>query len=261
MDLVWFIITGAAAGCLAGMLGIGGGIIVVPSLAFLLAKLDMPPDIVMHVAASTSLAVMVFTTQASARHHWQRGNLDMSVYKRLALGMIIGTMTGVVLADFLHSAILRLIFGVFLILIAMRIFLLIKPHPERELPNRVGNFFITWIIGLNSGLLGVGGGPLTVPYLMRSNIAMRKAVGTSAMCSFTISVIGTVSAVITGLETPSFTGWSTGYIDWGVVGSIAIPSMLCAPLGVKLSERVPTNILKRLFAVVLLIVGLHMLLP
>jgi len=257
--ILFYVVLGLLAGFSAGLLGIGGGLVVVPGLAYLFSESHIPADAAMHMAIACSLTVMVFTGQASARAHYKRSKISVSLYKHLAFGIIPGTIGGVLLADSLHSDILGIIFGVLLIFIAFNILFKQSSEIQKPLPDakHVGAFGV--VVGILSGLLGIGGSAFTIPYLNARGIAFRSAVGMSALCSFTVAVIGSVSTMFTGLDEVGIPAWSTGYVYWPAVLSIAVPSMIMAPFGAQLAYKLPAPLLKRIFAVYLLFVSVHML--
>ncbi len=250
---------GSIAGLFAGLLGIGGGSVVVPGLAFVFKESGFAPDAVMHMAAGTSLAVMVFTACSSVRAHHVRGNIDWAVVFRFLPGILIGVVLGAILASFLSTRILELIFGVFLIFIAVRIFLLNTPKSTRYLPNFLALFFISLLIGGKSGLLGIGGGALTIPFLIYCNFSIRRASGTTAACTLPIAIIGVISFIVVGYRANLHIPYSTGYIYWPAVLGIAVVSVIFAPIGAAIAGRTNTDLLKRIFAVFIFIVGLRLL--
>lgn len=262
MDIfILYIVTGAFTGLLSGLLGVGGGIVVVPALAFIFLNREIvPADFVMHMAIGTSLAIMVLTTYASVRAYQRFGWVLWSLYQKMALGIIIGSICGVILADFLDSELLFIIFGVFLIFVALMMFFLYEPHPHASLPKPALLTMASTGIGALASLLGVGGGVLTTPFLTRCNIAMRNATAMSAVCGFTVALIGSATNIITGWNATNLPALSTGYIFWPAVFFVAFVSVLTVPLGAKLAYHLPVKLLKRTFACFLLITGVRMLL-
>lgn len=259
MLYVFFILSGATAGLLSGLLGIGGGVIVVPMLALLFKWQGFASTTIMHMAAGTSLAVMIATTSRSLASHLKRKIKFWSIYKTLAPSVIIGTMTGAIAAHFIHSDILKIIFGIFVLVVAAKMLLNPKAKPTRQLPGMMGRSIIGFIIGGKSGLLGIGGGALTIPILTHCNVNMRRAVVISVATGLTVATIGTCTFILTGLHTAHLPAWSLGYVYTPAWPFVAGGSALCAPLGVMLSHKINTAWLKRIFAVFLVIVGVHML--
>jgi len=258
IELLLFAITGMLAGTAAGLLGIGGGMIVVPCLVFILSYYGIHLHVVMHVAVATSLAVMMFTATASIHSHHQRGNVLWPVFYQLIPGIIVGVIMGAIFADFLPTDVLKVIFAIFLILVAIRMFIIFVPKPHRQLPGPWPRRGFASLIGLKSGLLGVGGGALTVPFLIWCNVPMKNASGISAACTLPIAITGTIVTIITGLNN-THNHFSLGYVYWPAVITIALFSVLFVRLGARLQTMLPVNTVKRIFAVLLLIAAINLL--
>lgn len=257
--LLLYFLTGSIAGLLSGLYGIGGGMVIVPLLSHILAKAGYHESIIMHVAASTSLCIMVFTTQASVRAHHRYEKLDPLLCRRLFPGIALGAVGGVLLSDGLPTPVLQALFGIFLIFVAMRLFFVIKLKVGAKPPGPWISFAATVFIGFTSGMLGVGGGVLMIPFLSQYHISMRKAIGLAAFSSLVLAVVGASVSILTGYNEASLPKWHTGYINWLAVLCVATTSILFVPFGVWLSHRLPLHLLKRCFAVVILFVGVHML--
>lgn len=251
---------GAFAGLMAGILGIGGGIVVVPGLV-LIFQLNhfIPESMMMHVAAGTSLAVMIFTSQSAIRAHYKVGGILWPVFNKLWPGIVIGVITGAVIADFISTYVLKIMFAVFLLFVVFKMLSdMHVTHPER-FPGTWFNRFISFLIGLKSGLLGVGGGILIIPYLTYCGVDARKIAPVSNLCTFAVGLIGTLVFMMTGQTEMAAIPYSTGYVYWPAVLLIAIPSSLIAPLGAKLNYVLPVKQLKYVFIVVLLLTAIKML--
>ncbi len=259
LTLILFAVIGAFAGLSAGLLGIGGGIIVVPGLAFIFGSFHFPNSIIMHMAAGTSLAAMIFTASASVYSHHKRGAVLWPLFYKMLPGILVGVIAGAILADILSSHILEIIFGIFLIIIAVRMFLLAKPKPTRGLPGPIWLSVISFVVGFKSGLMGIGGGALIVPILTYCNVPMRQASGTSAICGLPIAIVGTIAFLFTGLDAHNLPQWSTGYIYWPAALAVAIFSVIFVYVGGKLALRLPVNTLKRIFAVILAVMAIKLL--
>lgn len=256
-----YILTGVFAGGMAGLLGIGGGVVVVPALALIFRYSGFPPDLVMHMAAGSSLTAMILTAQASVRAHNQHGRILWSIYRKLVGGIIVGVICGAIIADFLHTRVLSVFFGVFLLAISAKMLIIPHKRTKRRLPGPVGRNAVSFAIGAKSGMLGVGGGALMIPFLTSCNIPMRNTTGISALCSFTVAILGSISFMMVGWDQSNLPAWSTGFVYWPAVLLVSIPSMLVAPLGASLSYKVRVTFLRRVFAVFLLVTGIHMLWP
>jgi uncharacterized membrane protein YfcA len=255
-----YIVTGMSAGLIAGVLGIGGGMIIVPALLYIFQQTqNVPASLQMHVAAGSSLAIMIFTAQASVRAHLRKSGILWRAYYRLQPGIIVGAIVGAALADRLPTHWLKMLLGIFLLcIVAEMVF-----HPD--VPHRNGfpktwiNRLVSFVIGFKSGLLGIGGGALIIPYLTYCGVESRQTVGVSAMCTFTIGTIGMIAFMITGINEQGLPAWSTGYVYWPAVLGVAIPSMIFAPLGAHLTYRLPVHHLKYAFMAVLTVAAISLL--
>ncbi len=258
--LALYLVFGAFAGVLAGLLGVGGGLIIVPILNFTLSLQGMDADLIQHMALGTSLASIMFTSVSSFRAHHARGAvLWSSVVLMITPGIITGTLFGSWVAAGLSAFFLKAFFVCFLYYVAVQMILNFKPKPSRELPGKAGMFGMGNLIGIVSSLVGIGGGTLSVPFMTWCNVPMHKAIGTSAAIGFPIAVAGTVGYILNGLSVPNLPEYSLGYIYLPGLFGIACASMLTAPLGVKLAHSLPVAKLKRVFAVLLFVMGTRML--
>jgi uncharacterized membrane protein YfcA len=259
--IVWtaYLLLGVIAGLVGGLLGLGGGILIVPALLFLFMWQGMPADILMHLAVATSLFTIVFTSISSSYAHHKHQAVLWSQVLLLTPGIIIGAVFGAFLADYISSDILRRLFGIFEILVACQIGFSVKPSAQRSLPGRNGMLIAGGGIGTLSTILGIGGGTLTVPFLIWCHVDVRKAVASSSACGFPIALAGTLAMIFTGLDSTSLPENTIGYVYWPAAILILITSVLFAPVGAKLAHSIPVDALKRVFAIVLACVGLRML--
>ncbi|MBQ4615491.1 MAG: sulfite exporter TauE/SafE family protein [Mailhella sp.] len=258
--MILYCVLGAVAGILAGLLGIGGGAVIVPMLVFAFAWLDISPDVAMHMALGTSLASIMFTAISSARAHHKRGGVDWTVVKCIAAGIIIGTYSGAFLAASIKGVYLQMIFVCFLYYVATNMLLNKKPNPSRQLPGIAGMTGAGFIIGAVSSLVGIGGGSLSVPFLIWHNVEMRRAVGTSAAIGFPIAVAGCLGFTISGFDAPGLPDYSLGFIYLPALVGIVALSTFTAPLGASLAHKLPVPKLKKFFACFLYCVATKMLL-
>ena len=257
--LLAYLLIGAFAGTMAGLLGVGGGLIIVPALAAVFAAYGLAEGVVMHVAVGTSLATIVATSLSSIRAHHRHQAVLWPVWWRMTPGILLGALLGAAVAETLPSADLRLVFGVFELLVATQMALDVKPAAHRDVPGRPALAAGGGVIGAVSAVVGVGGGTLTVPYLLWCNVPVRKAIGTSAACGLPIAVAGTLGFAVTGWGDDRVPEWSMGYVYWPVFAGIVASTVLFAPLGAALAHRLPTRLLKRFFALFLAVLGVRML--
>jgi len=257
---VYYFLVGTFAGTMSGLLGIGSGVILVPALAFLFHSQHFTTSIIMHVAGGTSLACMAITTSRSLYGHLRRNIPFWSIYRNFLPGVIIGTIGGAMLAHYLHSRTLRIIFGIVVLLFGIKMFFQKSSKlSKRQLPDAVGCSFVGLLIGGKSGLLGLGGGTFSIPFLTHCGVSMRQAVVVSSAIGMTVSIIGSVSFALTGMHAVGLPPRTIGYIYWPAWLGIIMGSLCFVPLGVKLSHYLRTVILRRVLATFLLIAGLHML--
>ncbi len=257
--LALLLLLGSVVGVLAGLLGIGGGLVVVPALVFLLPKAGVSPEIVMHIALGTSLATIILTSFSSALSHIKLGNVDMFAVKWLIPGVLIGGYFGSTVAEWIPHQYLPKVFGVIVILLSVQMYRSIRRTAVHPMPNPVITSLCGGGIGVVSSLVGIGGGSLSVPFLNRHGVEMRKAVGSSAVCGFGIAITGMLGFVVTGSQATDLPEYSWGYVYLPALISIAITSMLTTRVGAKLSAQLPTAQLKRIFAVFLMFVAVTML--
>lgn len=260
--LLIFLVTGAVAGLLAGMFGIGGGMIMVPVLAFALAAQDVGADLSMHLALGTSLAVIAVTSISSTISHHRRGAVLWPLLRSYGPGLAIGALIGAFLAAELSGVFLRRLIGVSTLLIAWQLAVdfRIKVLERAPQPKAAELAAAGGIIGLLSSLIGIGGGSLTAPYLNLRGVDMLRAIGTAAAGGVPIAWAGALGYAIAGWNETGLPAPSLGYISLTGFASLAAASVLVAPLGARLAHALPPRKLQLAFAVLLTLIGLHMLL-
>lgn len=254
-----YALAGIVGGLLAGLFGIGGGLIIVPMLVFCFQFQGISPDVIMHLALGTSLATIIFTAISSSLSHHKRGAVDWTVLKRIVFGILTGTYLGSYFASLMNTSLLKGIFVVFLYYVCFQMFLNKKPKPSRELPGAVGMFSAGNVIGIISSLVGIGGGTVSVPFLVWHNMPLHKAIGTASAIGFPIAIAGAVGYMVNGWSDPDLPSMALGYVYLPALIGIVCLSVLTAPIGAKLAHSLPTAKLKRFFAVLLLIVATKML--
>jgi uncharacterized membrane protein YfcA len=261
MATVWlvYLAVGAVAGVLAGLLGIGGGLVIVPMLVFCFTWQGLDPAILMHLALGTSMASIIFTSVSSFRAHHQRGAVRWDVVRRIVVGILVGTFLGACVAARLSTNFLKGFFVLFLYYVALQMLTGKKPKPSRRLPGAAGMFGVGNVIGAVSSLVGIGGGTLSVPFMVWCNIPVHHAIGTSAAIGFPIAIAGTIGYIVNGLAATRPAPAMLGYINLPALAGIVVASVLTAPLGVRLAHSLPVDRLKRIFAFLLLAVATRML--
>jgi uncharacterized membrane protein YfcA len=251
---------GLATGFLAGLLGIGGGMLIGPFLTLILSARGVNADLAVKMAIATSMATIMFTSISSVRAHHQRGAVRWDVVKGLAPGIVLGGMAASMgVFAVLKGTYLAIFFAVFVGFSATQMYLDKKPKPTRQMPQWRGQLVAGSAIGFLSGLVGAGGGFISVPFMVAHNILIINAVATSAALGFPIAVANTLGYVVSGTALAGLPEWSLGYVWLPGLAVIASCSVLTAPLGAKMAHRMPVAKLKKVFAFVLYGLASYML--
>ncbi len=249
---------GVVAGFLAGLLGVGGGLIIVPALVWVLESSGYHQHI-QHLALGTSLAVMVFTSFASVRAHHARGAVDWSIVKRMAPAMIVGVLLGTQIAGFIPSRNLKWFFVVYAYAIAVQMLLDKKPKASRTLPGSAGLWSVGGVIGVISSFVGIGGGSMSVPFMSWCNVPMQRAIATSAALGWPIALSGAVGYAISGWGTASLPPYSAGFVYLPALVALCLITSTIAPLGARAAHKLPVAMLKKAFAGILVLTASDML--
>ncbi|PIE71240.1 MAG: hypothetical protein CSA22_04230 [Deltaproteobacteria bacterium] len=249
---------GAIAGVLAGLLGIGGGLVIVPMLVFCFTRNAIPPELIMHLALGTSLASIMFTSVSSLLAHHRRGAVRWSVVQRITGGILIGTFLGAWVAAQMPTLYLKGFFVVFLLVVGTQMALDKKPKPSRSLPGSAGMLGTGTMIGGVSSLVGIGGGSLSVPFMVWCNIPIHQSIGTASAIGFPIAIAGTAGFILNGWKNPLLPAWSLGYVYLPALAGIVMFSVITAPVGAMLAHRLPVAKLKRIFAGFIFIMAIRM---
>jgi uncharacterized protein len=257
--LALYALTGIVTGILAGLLGVGGGLIVVPALGYLFELQRFPAEATLHLALGTSLGTIVFTSLSSTRAHHRHGAVDWGIVAKITPGILVGTWLGGVLAARMVTLALQAVFAIFLIVVAIQMLSGAKPRPTRQLPKTLGSTGAGLVIGTVSGLVGIGGGSMSVPFMVFCNVEMRRAVGTSAGIGIPIAVSGAFSYLFNGLRAPTGVTHAVGYLHLPALAGVALFSVLTAPLGARLTSILDPSRVKRGFAGLLLVMSAKML--
>jgi len=260
VDWWWaYLAIGLAVGFLAGLLGIGGGMVMVPMLVFVFTAKGFPVEHMMHLALATALATIAFTSLSSVRAHHRHGGVDWAVARTMAPGGLRGSLMAALAAGFIPTRPLAIFFTGFMFYAAAQMFVEIKPRAGRQLPGRAGLFAAGASIGAISSVLAAGGAFLSIPFLAWCNLPLKRAIGTAAANGFPIAVAGTVGYVLQGSRVPDLPEWSLGYVYLPALLLIVAASMPMAPLGARLAHWLPVKPLRMVFALMLFALGLRML--
>jgi uncharacterized membrane protein YfcA len=255
-----FLVLGSLVGFVAGLLGVGGGGIMVPILTLIFLYQGVHADSVMHLALGTSMASIIFTSLSSLRAHQSHSAVNWNIVKLMSLGVILGTFLGTFLASELSSLYLAIFFTLFMAYVAIKLLLNKKAETDNNHISNKNLFFSASGIGGISALVSIGGGSLTVPYLVSKGINVKKAIGTSAAIGLPISVTGTLGYLINGWDTNLGYEYTLGFIYLPAVFLISTTSFFTAPYGAKLAQHLPVSILKKVFACLLILLSFKMLL-
>lgn len=251
---------GTGTGFLAGLLGIGGGMIMVPFLTIILSARGVSPDLAVKMAIATSMATIIFTSVSSVRAHHKRGAVRWDIAKRLAPGIVVGSLVASLgVFAILRGSYLAIVFGLFVGFSATQMVLDKKPKPTRQMPGTPGQLAAGGFIGFLSGLVGAGGGFVSVPFMTWCNVPIHNAVATSAALGFPIAVANVVGYVIAGQQVTGLPPASLGYIWLPGLAVIAACSVFTAPLGARAAHALPVSRLKRVFASILYLLSIYML--
>jgi uncharacterized membrane protein YfcA len=253
------VLLGIGTGFLAGLLGIGGGMLMVPFITIILSGRGVAPELAVKMAIATSMATIIFTSVSSVRAHHKRGAVRWDIVKRLAPGIVIGSLVSSLgVFALVKGNVLAVVFAVFVAFSATQMFLDKKPKPTRQMPGTAGQFGAGGFIGFLSGLVGAGGGFISVPFMTWCNVAIHNAVATSAALGFPIAVANVLGYVIAGQSVQDLPAGSFGYIWLPALAVIAACSVFTAPLGARAAHALPIGRLKRVFAVMLYLLAGYM---
>ncbi len=256
--LLVYLALGAFTGFFAGLLGIGGGSVMVPLLVMTFAAQGFPNSEILHMALGTSMAAIVFTSLSSLRTHHQHGAIIWPVVKSITPGILLGTLLGSKLASHVPTQALAVIFAVFIAYVSVQMTLNFKPKPSRELPGTLGVSLVGVGIGAFSCLVAIGGGALSVPFMTWCNVRVQNAIATSSAIGFPIAAGGAIGFIINGYGLPGLPDGSLGYVHLPSLLGLVLASVLTAPVGARLTHRLPVATLKRVFAGILLLLAVKM---
>ncbi|NOU50453.1 sulfite exporter TauE/SafE family protein [Pseudoalteromonas sp. JBTF-M23] len=255
-------ILGSGVGFLAGLLGIGGGLVIVPILSSILLHFAiLPAEQVVIAAIATSLASILFTSTSSALAHHKNGNVPWSIAPWIMTGVALGALVSGFMAALLPEHVVRIIFAVTVLLIAIKMFLSSKNSApkERTLPNKAVLTLFTTLTGGLSAMIGIGGGALLVPLLTFFSIDMKKAIGCASACGIVIALFGTIGYISAGSTQFNLADGFAGFVYLPALAGIVCTSWFTAPLGAKATHHLPVSSIKKIFAVLLVVMAVNMM--
>jgi len=257
MDLPVLLLSGAVAGTLAGLLGIGGGVIIVPIVTLLFEGHGVPHGMAIKMALGTSLATIVVTAISSIYTHNRKGAVDWGLFRIMGPAVFVGSLVGAWLADIIPGDILYIAFIVFLFAVSIQM-TIGRVSAHSTLPGRAGLAGVSTLVGIVSALMGIGGGAMHVPFLSYCGVPVKRAIATAAAVGLPLSVSATIGYIIGGLDEAGVPPASIGYVNLPVFGGVVAASLLFAPLGATLAHKLPDLLLRRLFAVFLFVLASRM---
>jgi len=265
-DLSWFLMlalvmagTGLVSGTLAGLLGVGGGIVIVPVLFNVLPLLDIHPEVQMKLSVATSLATIIPTSIMSARKHYERGAIDVPLLKSLTVSIVVGVLLGTALAIWVRGPVLSAVFATVALLVALQLGLTGTDFKLREtFPTGALRHALGAVIGGISAMMGIGGGTVGVPIMNMFGAPIRKAVATASAFGVIIAIPATIGFIWAGWGNPLMPPWSVGYVSLVGFALITPTSLISTPWGVHLAHTIPPLLLKRVFALFLAITAIRM---
>lgn len=258
MVFLIYIVLGVFAGLLSGIFGIGGGLIIVPTLLFCFKVLHFPPEYSMHMAIGTSLSIILVTVSNSVYGHHLNKNVDWKIIKKIFGSIIVGAFLGSFASNQLAADTLELIFSIYVVLVSIKMFLDIKVERPLKVTSNFLYSLVGLIIGFKSTILGIGGGTISIPFLTWRGHSMKTAVGVSAALGIPIAISGVVSYIYNGYANPALPQYSLGYIYLPALVGVVITSSFFARIGAKLSHKLPQAKMKKGFAIFLMLVALKM---
>lgn len=260
---IWFVylLTGGIVGFFAGLLGIGGGLMLVPVLTYIFMQQDLPIEYILHMALGTTSAIIMLTSISSLRAHHVRGAVDWQVVRYFSPGIILGALSGATLAGQLSGRMLSTMFVLFAYLAAIQMWFNFKPAASYSLPGKTGLFITGGVIGSISSLVAIGGGTLTVPFLTACKVKLHRAIGTSAAVGFPIAFASATGYALNGMwQTQPLPVYTLGYIYLPALVMVALASVITAPLGAKAAHAISAITLRKIFAGLLGLIGTKLLL-
>lgn len=252
--MLWFItyfLAGSIVGILAGMLGIGGGMTLVPVLATMFAMQQVSPDHVVHLALGTAMASIIFTSGSSVREHYKLGSVDLEIVWRIAPGMVAGSLLSTLAVGWITQQYLALVFATIVYAGATQMLLNRKPSASRSLPGPLSLLAVAIVIGIICGLVSAGGAFLNVPFLLWCGIPLRTAIGTAAAIGIPVAIVGTTGYIISGRTVQGLPPDAFGFVSLIALAGLVCGSIVTAPMGARLAHRLPVLTLRRIFALLL----------
>lgn len=261
LELFLYLLLGMFSGILAGLFGIGGGIIIIPVFFSIFKNIvGVPDEALAHTVLGSSLGVIVFSSLASTYSHNKREAVIWEILKLIAPSICVGASLGALTASFISSSNLQVLVALFLVLISIQMIFEFPPPSQNPKTNVVGPVVVGSGIGWLSGIFGIGGGVFSVPYFYHRGLQMTQAIGSSAACGIPIAISGSISYMVVGSDIENLPEYSLGYVYLPSVIIVGLASAWSAIVGVRAAHRIKQKKLRLAFALLLMIMGLNLLL-
>jgi uncharacterized membrane protein YfcA len=257
IETIQLLLLGAFSGFIAGLLGVGGGLIIVPALLYLLAG-DIEQSILMHTAVGTALAAIVFTSISSVRAHHQHGAIHWQHFIKLTPTILLGAFSGAILTQVMSFDFMRVFFAIFELSVAVTLYFRFSSSKHVDNLAKYVWYVTGYIIGMVSSIVGIGGGTMTTPFLTYNNVNIKNSIATSAAIGMPIAIAGSIGFIVAGWNAENVTG-NLGFIHIEALLSIVVMSVIFAPFGAKVTHTVDSKKLKKFFALFLALLGVSVL--
>jgi len=257
--LLAYCATGTIVGILAGLFGIGGSMIIIPMLVYVFTLQNIPNELTMHLALATSMATIIFSSISSFMAHHRRGAVNWLIVRRISFGIVVGTFAGSCFVSSLSTLSLKIFFIIFLYFVTIQMLLNKRPDGQHNFPGRLGIFCVGNGIGILSSFVGIGGGTMSVPFMLSCKTPLHQAIGTSSAIGLPIALAGTTGYIFNGWNIANLPSYSLGYVYLPALFGVSLMSVMTAPIGVKLAHRLPGSRLKQIFSILLLFIATKML--
>ncbi|HEY4370565.1 MAG TPA: sulfite exporter TauE/SafE family protein [Burkholderiales bacterium] len=260
--MIWLLayaVGGLTAGFLAGLLGVGGGMTIVPIISAVLTAQKVAPDHVIHIALATAMCSIAFTSSATAFQHHKRGSVDWVMFRRLSPPMVAGTLLATACSSLIPQRLLAVAFALIVVVAGVQILVGKKPGPGKAPPGRAVIFAYGLAVGVIAGLVSAGGAFLTVPFMMYCGLPMMMAIGTGVVLAIPIAIMGSIGYIVSGWHVAGLPDYSLGFIYLPALAAIVCASVMVVPVGLRLAHRLPVQTLRRVFAYLLFLLAAKML--
>ena len=254
-----YLAIGSAVGFLAGLLGVGGGMIMVPVLVFVFTAKSFSSEHLMHLSLATAMATIPFTSASSVRAHHVRDGVDWSIVVGMLPGLAVGALLGALVAGAVPSRPLAIFFAVFISYAALNMFRKVQPKATRQLPGRLGLGVVGGVISFLASFVAAGAAFMTIPFMTWCNVPMKRAIGTAAALGFPLALASTIGYIYAGWRASGLPSGTLGFVYLPALIPVVVASMLTAPLGARFTHRLPVRRLRVVFGLLLLGLALRML--